>query len=850
MESDDPVTAYRRFLEHFSNKIDNLSSEEYEAPFRLSTFYLVPSEVEGECLEWSRRYLSLHECPNGLLPQLSRAVYRNLQAGLNLPDYYIELDDKDSSNEDDDDDDVDCDNNSQGSTSSDNLNNSNPPQLYASKLLQEVISHVHVVVKEWARATPNLLTPPTSLHVCAHAIKNTRRKMEDRHVIMNDLNSLFDLKDNPSQAYFSVFDGHGGLEAADYAATHLHMHLVRDGQFDLDPASAMKQAYKMTDMRFLEKAARENLRCGTTGVSALIRDSHLYLGWLGDSQALLVRAGQPLQIMNPHKPEREDERRRIEDLGGCVLYFGAWRVNGNISVSRAIGDAPHKPFICSDADVTTVTLTGEEEYLVLACDGLWDVLSPAEVTQVVYKHSHSSPGGLDDVAIGLVNAARDAGSSDNISVVVVLFKSTLSVPQTTGDAAILLGLNTLSDKTMDQLNNSSSANTFNFPKPPTLNEKLKSKGKTDLQDGKEDLIDGSSSSDALHYHSRWTAGSRKPSLNSNHSRDVVVGGTGGSFLNGKGSAQNLSADMMSTPFSHDLMRQAMFYISKRPPQQVEDTRLVEMALRQAMSGEKVRKKQKENIAAGAYSKKSGVKEPQRPGVRSFSSRISSSQFSRPQGQLKGGSRKRQKKRNRTKSLAGETIWGVTSDSEEEWGVAAAIAAGDVGYFRENSTASVSSMMLSSSNKGVQKSPRKLKPLQVKGTTLAAAAVAEASRWVAEKNIQPMMELSGTSLPLSSRTALPRILQSREKASNGAFTYNNDFDNYSKFAIPFVDGGQVGVVPAHMRPRRGVSTLSDTGILHSQHNGRGGGLNFETASQYSDSGGVSHRSRRGRLWQKK
>ena len=62
MESDDPVgpvSAYRKFLETFSNKIDNLTQEECESPFRLSYYYLVAAEVEGECLEWTRRYLSM-----------------------------------------------------------------------------------------------------------------------------------------------------------------------------------------------------------------------------------------------------------------------------------------------------------------------------------------------------------------------------------------------------------------------------------------------------------------------------------------------------------------------------------------------------------------------------------------------------------------------------------------------------------------------------------------------------------------------------------------------------------------------------------------------------------------------
>lgn len=64
-------------------------------------------------------------------------------------------------------------------------------------------------------------------------------------------------QDNPNQSYFAVFDGHGGLEAAEYAATHLHGHLVSNQKFLTDPEAAMTQAYKTTDIKFLEKAKRE-----------------------------------------------------------------------------------------------------------------------------------------------------------------------------------------------------------------------------------------------------------------------------------------------------------------------------------------------------------------------------------------------------------------------------------------------------------------------------------------------------------------------------------------------------------------------------------------------------------------
>ena len=64
----------------------------------------------------------------------------------------------------------------------------------------------------------------------------------------------------------------------------------------------------------------------------------LYVAWLGDSQAVLCRGGEPVELMDPHKPNRDDEKARIEAAGGVVVWYGAWRVNGVLSVARAIGD--------------------------------------------------------------------------------------------------------------------------------------------------------------------------------------------------------------------------------------------------------------------------------------------------------------------------------------------------------------------------------------------------------------------------------------------------------------------------------------------------------------------------------
>ncbi|KAJ3589051.1 hypothetical protein NHX12_009899 [Muraenolepis orangiensis] len=293
----------------------------------------------------------------------------------------------------------------------------------ALKVARLVFNQLFEVCGVWMKKDyPHRRRPTPYYETSIHAIKNMRRKMEDKHVIIPDFNTLFNIQDQEDQAFFAVFDGHGGLDAAIYAANHLHVNLVRHEFFKQDPVEALFRAFRTTDERFIKKAAREKVRCGTTGVVTFLRGRTLYVAWLGDSQVMLVRKGQAVELMKPHKPDREDEKLRIEALGGCVIWFGTWRVNGSLSVSRALGDAEHKPYICGDPDHSVFPLDGSEDYLILACDGFWDTVVPDEAVRVVSDHLQENSGDTSMVAHKLVASARDAGSSDNITVIVVFLR--------------------------------------------------------------------------------------------------------------------------------------------------------------------------------------------------------------------------------------------------------------------------------------------------------------------------------------------------------------------------------------------------------------------------------------------
>ena len=124
-----------------------------------------------------------------------------------------------------------------------------------------------------------------------------------------------------------MFDGHAGVEAATYAKCHLLCNIVRYPIFTKDITKAISEGIVTTDKNFCTKAEEEvclfkiniiylnqyicvvcclqNLRSGTTAVVGLVTDSHIHMGWTGDSQILVVRKGVPAFVSQPHKPERE-----------------------------------------------------------------------------------------------------------------------------------------------------------------------------------------------------------------------------------------------------------------------------------------------------------------------------------------------------------------------------------------------------------------------------------------------------------------------------------------------------------------------------------------------------------------
>jgi len=211
--------------------------------------------------------------------------------------------------------------------------------------------------------------------------------MEDAHAAVLSL----DEGAENSNTFFAVYDGHGGGSVAKFAGINVHKQLVaeeayREKRFE----EALKRSFLGTDEDLLADPSHTRDPSGCTAVAALITgDGKIYVANAGDSRSVISVKGEVKPLSFDHKPTNDTERARITGAGGYIEYG---RVNGNLALSRALGDfefkknyslIPEKQVITANPDVTVHDIAEEDEFVVIACDGIWDCLSSQQVVDFV-----------------------------------------------------------------------------------------------------------------------------------------------------------------------------------------------------------------------------------------------------------------------------------------------------------------------------------------------------------------------------------------------------------------------------------------------------------------------------------
>ena len=253
--------------------------------------------------------------------------------------------------------------------------------------------------------------------------------------------------------FFAVYDGHGGKGCSTYLRENLHNNIK---EFS---TSGIKQAIQITEEKFkIEQALKENGELndssGSCGIMAMIQGNKCIIANVGDSRLVLFKKGKVFFATEDHKPNTETEKRRIKLAGGeiyqTITLFPLrqngkeieppWRVlPGRLSVSRTFGDIEAKEtkfggipgVVLALPDITEVELDNEFNFMVIGCDGIFDVLSNEEILEcikIVLKEKNVQEIKEDDVhelcgdfAAMIVKSAIAKDSSDNVSCIVVAF---------------------------------------------------------------------------------------------------------------------------------------------------------------------------------------------------------------------------------------------------------------------------------------------------------------------------------------------------------------------------------------------------------------------------------------------
>ncbi|XP_042008247.1 probable protein phosphatase 2C 27 [Salvia splendens] len=256
------------------------------------------------------------------------------------------------------------------------------------------------------------------------AEKGPKPYMEDEHICVDDLPQyLSDVSGfSSSAAFYGVFDGHGGTDASSFVKTNILNFIVKSSCFPACMEKAIKSAFLKADYAFADDSSLD-ISSGTTALTAFISGRKLIVANAGDCRAVLGKRGKAIEMSKDHKPNYASERQRIEKLGGAI-YDGY--LNGQLSVSRALGDWHMKgPKGCScplsaEPELQETWLTEEDEFLIMACDGLWDVMSSQCAVTMARKELmlHNDP---QRCSREVVREALKRNTCDNLTVVVVCF---------------------------------------------------------------------------------------------------------------------------------------------------------------------------------------------------------------------------------------------------------------------------------------------------------------------------------------------------------------------------------------------------------------------------------------------
>jgi len=291
------------------------------------------------------------------------------------------------------------------------------------------------------------------------SMQGWRSSMEDNHNMIGSLNGLSNI------SLFGIYDGHGGEYTSIYISKWLpyffqnrkeffeYTNLSQSQRDDVKGIKLLKTAFIATFLEIDEKLLAFNRlssknaaqaasnggdsslvsgmmlkkeRSGSTCVVVLITPNHILCANAGDSRACFRRGGNVLPLSFDHKPINAAEFSRIRNAGGIVSMK---RVDGDLAVSRGLGDfqfknrtdlPPERQKVSCIPDITIYPRRlDKDEFIVIACDGIWDVLSNKECLDMVQQIFNEGEQNIGKVCEEMLDLCLKKESRDNMSMIIV-----------------------------------------------------------------------------------------------------------------------------------------------------------------------------------------------------------------------------------------------------------------------------------------------------------------------------------------------------------------------------------------------------------------------------------------------
>ena len=206
--------------------------------------------------------------------------------------------------------------------------------------------------------------------------------------------------------YYAIFDGHGGPEVSAYCAANLHQLIASYYERGNSFVAATKKAIQDVNAYVVNRWPQ----AGSTAAIAIVDDDVLYTANVGDSRIILIHNGRAKRLSVDHKAASPDEMEQIIRRGGSIQ---SGRVNGILMLSRAIGDGTVARYISAEPFMTQ-TILKDNARLILACDGVWDVMDDQSAADLFLQVRNP-----EEAAKVIKAEAIRRGTMDNVSVICV-----------------------------------------------------------------------------------------------------------------------------------------------------------------------------------------------------------------------------------------------------------------------------------------------------------------------------------------------------------------------------------------------------------------------------------------------